>query len=258
MFVRRSVSFASILAASLGACAAPAARAQVIVVPNALAATDGNRSVLGPIAPLRYMQIHDASQFAALSGPVFIMQFAQRPDAITGASGPQMVNVEIFLSTTSRSVAGLSSTFADNIGADYTRVFSGTQTLVTANLPGPGNTRQFDVVTPLTTPFRYDPRAGNLLVEFQVSSASGQTIRFDAVAGDPTVRAIFAGSPSATTGTIEGFAVVNQFTMQPVPEPSAVALVGLGMAGLLGYGWRTRREAVGNRQEQPTAVPGPP
>jgi MYXO-CTERM domain-containing protein len=30
----------------------------------------------------------------------------------------------------------------------------------------------------------------------------------------------------------------------PIPEPSSVTLAGLGLAGLLGYGWRRRRAAV--------------
>jgi hypothetical protein len=176
------------------------------------------------------MQVHDASQFATLSGPVFITQLANRPDTIPGFSGPITQNIQVFLSTTSRSVAGLSSTFAENIGADHTRVFSGTHTLATANLPGPGNTRQFDIVVPFSTPFRYDPRAG-----------SGQVIRRDAVSGDPLVNNLFAPSPTATTGTVLGAGTVLQFTVQPVPEPSTFALVSLGGLGLLGSVWRRRR-----------------
>ena len=57
-------------------------------------------------------------------------------------------------------------TFADNLGADNTLVFNGTLNWATGNLPGPGNTRQFDIVFPCTTPFLYDPAAGNLPVSY--------------------------------------------------------------------------------------------
>jgi hypothetical protein len=36
----------------------------------------------------------------------------------------------------------------------------------------------------------------------------------------------------------------------PIPEPSSVALAGLGLAALAGYGWRRRRQqAVGSTQQ---------
>ena len=68
----------------------------------------------------------DASQFGALSGPSFLTQFAYRPDRILGQSGPRSWTLRIYASTTSRSVAGLSTTFAENIGTNNTLVFDGT------------------------------------------------------------------------------------------------------------------------------------
>jgi MYXO-CTERM domain-containing protein len=35
------------------------------------------------------------------------------------------------------------------------------------------------------------------------------------------------------------------FQAQVAPEPSGLALAGVGLAGLLGYGWRRRKPAVG-------------
>src|SRR5580765_4204743 len=61
----RGVGFAFRLAVFLGLCATTDLRAQVIVVPNALATNDGNgssTSTAGP-ASVRWLQIHDASQF---------------------------------------------------------------------------------------------------------------------------------------------------------------------------------------------------
>jgi len=106
------------------------------------------------------MLILNAAQFGALSGPSFLTQIAVRPDTIPGPSGPQTGTYRLYASTTSRSVAGMSTTFADNVG---TLVFDGTVTDSTQNLPGPGNKRHFDIVTRFTTPFLYDPAAGNLV-----------------------------------------------------------------------------------------------
>jgi hypothetical protein len=110
--------------------------------------------------------------------------------------------MRIYASTTSRSVAGLSTTFANNIGTNNTLVFDGTMTLATENLPGPGNTRQFDIVYPLTTPFLYDPAAGNLLLDFRISSGPVSALRWDGVSGNPTVRTVIAiGSSTALTAS---------------------------------------------------------
>ena len=226
----RGVGFAFLLAAFLGSCVMTELRAQVIVVPNALATNDGNgtsTSTAGP-ASVRWLHIHDASQFGALSGPSFLTQFAYRPDTIPGQSGPRSLTLQIYASTTSRSVAGLSTTFAENLGPNNTLVFDGTVILLTANLPGPGNTRQFDYVFPFTTPFLYDPAAGNLVLDLQIE-ASGSAVTFDTVSGDPAIGRVFAfGSSTATTGNIQA-SHVTQLTFVPEPTVAVSVLFGLGL-----------------------------
>ena len=217
---KRRVGFAFILAVALGSCVITELHAQVIVAPNALATNDGNSSITaGSGGAFRSMLILDASQFGALSGPSFLTQIARRPDRIPGPSGPLAMTYRIYVSTTSRSVAGMSTTFSQNIGTNNTLVFDGTITYTTANLPGPGNTRQFDIVTGFTTPFLYDPAAGNLLLDFQYSSFNGSLLQWDAVTGNPTSSAIAAsGSPIVPTGFF-GQSPLYQFTF------SAPALV---------------------------------
>ncbi len=217
----RGVGFAFLLAAFLGSCVMTELRAQVIVVPNAQATNDGNGSgttVSGGPTSVRAMRIFDASQFAALSGPSLLTQFAWRPDKILGESGPRSVNLRIYASTTTRSVAGLSMTFADNLGADNTLVFNGTLNWTTANLPGPGNTREFDVVFLCTTPFLYNPAAGNLLLDTQLSG-NGQSITLDTVEGNPTAREIVntTSSTAVTAAFVVPFVQVTQFTFEPLP-----------------------------------------
>jgi hypothetical protein len=218
---KRGAGFAFILVVALGSGVGAELRAQVVVVPNAMAANDGNSSITAPqenSSLLRIMEIYDASQFGSLSGPSLLTRFAERPDRIPGPSGPRTQTMRIYASTTSRSVAGLSTTFANNIGTNNTLVFDGTATLSTENLPGPGNTRQFDIVYPLTTPFLYDPADGNLLLDFRISSGPVSAFRWDGVSGNPTVRAVVAfGSSTALTGSYAD-SDVYQFTFELPPQ----------------------------------------
>ena len=213
----RRGGFAFLLAAFLGSCVTTELRAQVIVVPNSLATNDGNSVVITPSGAARSQQIYDASQFGALSRPSLLTQFAWRPDTIPGPSGPRLFTLQIRAATTTRSVAGMSTTFADNLGTNNTLVFDGTATLTTGNLPGPGNTRQFDYVFTLTTPFLYDPAAGNLVLDLQLD-ATGPALQIDFVSGDPTVREVANSSSSTgTSGTFLPFAKPTQFTFEPPP-----------------------------------------
>ena len=227
---RARVGCALVLAALMGAWVAPELRAQVIVVPNTLATSDGNSSGTAPAgpAPVRWLQIHDASQFGALSGPSLLTQFAYRPDKILDQSGPRPWTLRVYASTTRRSVAGLSTTFAENLGTNNTLVFDGTVTVTTRNLPGPGNTRQFDYVVPFTTPFLYDPAAGNLVLSLQIEE-NGSAVTFKPATFDtelspnPAIGRVLAiGSSTATTGTIWADTQVTQFTFEPLPLLSVV------------------------------------
>ena len=213
----RGVGLAFLLAAFLGSCVTTELRAQVIVVPNSLATNDGNTFVITPSGPAHSQQIYDASQFGALSRPSLLTQFAWRPDTIPGASGPRLFTLQIRAATTTRSVAGMSTTFADNLGTNNTLVFDGTVNVTTQNLPGPGNTRQFDYVFTLTTPFLYDPAAGNLVLDLQLDS-TGPALQIDFVSGDPTVKEVANSSSSTgTSGTTLPFAKPTQFTFEPPP-----------------------------------------
>jgi hypothetical protein len=45
--------------------------------------------------------------------------------------------------------------------------------------------------------------------------------------------------------------------LAPIPEPSSVALAGLGMTGLIGYGWRKRRRVCATHPLPPGALHAP-
>ena len=168
-------------------------------------------------ASARWLHIHDASQFGALSGPSFLTKFAYRPDKVLGQSGPRSLILRIYASTTSRSVSEPSTTFAENLGTNNTLVFDGTVNLTTGNLPGPGNTRQFDYVFPFTTPFLYDPAVGNLVLDLQIE-ANGSALTFDTVSGDSAIGRVFSfGSSTAATGELRA-SLVTQLTFEPPPQ----------------------------------------
>jgi hypothetical protein len=220
----------------------------LIVVPNSFTTTEGDgRLNTAPFndagVPNRYMQIYAASQFPA-GQPLLISRIDFRPDATQlTAFSHTFPNVQVFLSTTSQSVSGLSSTFAANIGPDNQLVRSGPLTVATANLPGPGTAKQFDIQIPFTTPFLYNPSKGNLLLDIRTfdPGATGFIDAISDLSGTITGLVFNDGSATATTGTVQTFGAVTRFDFTPIPEPASVtlALIGAGLAGLAG--WRRRR-----------------
>jgi hypothetical protein len=215
----------------------PAAGAVMIVAPNGLENTEGNSNNCFPFtgcSPIdRYQQVFDSSQFAALPQPELITEIAIRPDAQFGTAGTvSFSNVMLSLSTTSAAPDALSSSFAANIGADATTVYSGALTLTTANTGPAAGPRDFDVVISFLVPFLYDPSAGNLLLEFRnFGTRTGGNI-FDAtnVLGDGTSRVYAFNDPNAATGNVNTLGFVARFGTQPaaaVAEPGMLALLGL-------------------------------
>lgn len=82
-------------------------------------------------------------------GPILITAMVFRPDA--GGSGAAfsttLSNIEIDLSTTSANPNALSTTFANNIGADDTVVFGAGALALSSAFTGPaGGPKNFDIV----------------------------------------------------------------------------------------------------------------
>jgi hypothetical protein len=217
-------------------------QAGFIVAPNANALTEGNFSNAFPFTSTnrRYQQVYDSSQFSALSGPEFLDQIAVRPDRNTGSFTLSFTNIDIRFSTTSKVPDGLSLTFADNIGADETLVYSGPLTLTTASTGPAGGPKDFDLIINLQTPFLYDPSLGNLLLDVTTSTTNGVSRQLDAVNDfgdhDDFVSRL-SGPAGALIGNADNVALVTQFqfseTTAAVPEPSGLAIFSLVCAGSL-------------------------
>jgi len=222
-----------------------------IVVPNSLSNTEGNSNNGYPfdlaetgLSSQRYQQVYAASQFSGLpSGGGFITQLIFRPDAGAGhAFTSTLPDIQIDLSTTSAGDDGLSTTYANNVGADDTVVFArGHLTLSSAFTGPPNGPKDFDIIITLTTPFHYDPAHGNLLMDVR-NFGGGTTTFFDSVVtfGDGVSR-VFNTNVNGTTGTTDTSGLVTGFTIVPEPNSAAMLLTGGGTL-LAWFSWCRRRQ----------------
>ncbi|HKA44300.1 MAG TPA: PEP-CTERM sorting domain-containing protein [Burkholderiales bacterium] len=220
---------------------APIAFADVIV-PGGNAAAEGNTNNGFPfnidlfgLTAQRYQQIYSASAFGA--SPLTISGLRFRPDASDGAAFSATIpGVTIKLSTSPLTVATLSTTYAANIGANETTVFSGALSLSSAFTGPAGGPKAFDIGINFVTGFTYNPNLGDLLLEVDMTTAA-QTTQFDAISTSTVTGRVFNidNNVNATSGRSDGAAgLVTMFVTAPavaVPEPASLVLLGLGLAG---------------------------
>jgi hypothetical protein len=161
-------------------------RAQVLLLAVGLAIhlCRGDTTVEGPTRPLgsvpaptdvgiplrppggRYQQVYNASLFSSVDRSLIYVTTLKFNTWIN--RGEAYVTIQVNLSTTPRAADGLSQTFADNVGADDTKV------LGPARIPFTG-----PQIVPLDRPFRYDPIRGNLLVDMRVLSVDAPSPGLD-------------------------------------------------------------------------------
>lgn len=241
----------------LGATAIARVSASVPVVsPSGLAAVEGNTESQIPISlfpadvtSLRYQQVYDASEFTSFGMPISISSLAFRPDGPAGNSfaATSLTAFTINLSTTPTAVDNLSSTFAVNLGADFTTVFTGSATVSSAFTPAVGTPKDFDITFDFTTPFVYNPASGNLLLELIVESAH-TTTPVDAhnddqiIPKDATSSAYALLSTAPSADFVNSFGLVTQFGANPVPEAGATAAAWAAAAGVVAVVIRARRK----------------
>jgi len=146
---------------SLLLCAPLAAQ----VVPNSLEDVAGNSNLgilQGVSRPTRYQQVYAGAEVN--SGIITSIYLRQDEEFGTSAATCTWTNATVILSSTTVAVDALSTTFADNLGADATIVFQGD--LVVSNTDIVSNPRPFEYHVPFTTPFTFDSSTGlNLVVD---------------------------------------------------------------------------------------------
>jgi hypothetical protein len=230
------------------------ARASLVVVPNANTSVEGNSNngfpfniVIQNFSSQRYQQVYDSSQFSSLGGPVLIHQILFRPDAFTGAAfSSTLPSIQIDLSTTSATPASLSTTYANNVGADDRVVFGPGPLSLSSSFTGPpGGPKAFDIVINLTTPFLYNPANGNLLMDVR-NFLGGATTQFDSISSSTVTGRVWNSDVNAPTGTIAGDAgLVTEFGFGPaVPEPSTLVAASFSVIVCVCYALRRRMQSA--------------
>ena len=219
MLKTHSLFALSVLALAL--LTSPALQADTLVVPSAQESAEGNWGNDWPFnfpheRGQRYQQVYDASQFPAY--PIIISEIRFRPDATEGdAFSSTIPDIQINLSTTASAVAGLNSLYAGNVANDDTVVVPrGSLALSSSDTGTP--TRDFDIVIALTTPFRYDPSLGNLLMDVR-NYGGGVTTQLDAhvASGAPVGRVwgFYGDVNSVMAHSVQSIGLVTQFTYTP-------------------------------------------
>jgi hypothetical protein len=210
-----------------------------VVVPNGLTIRQGDTGNLFPLfsaKPIRYQQVYDRKQFVRFaSGGELIESIAFRAHAPGIPFSGFVPQLQVNLSTTSKTPDDLSSTFAHNVGADDTQVFSGSLTVSVNNSSSPTAVNSFDIVIKFGTPFLYNPARGNLLVEIRNLQGGteipplDQEIDATNAGGDAVSRAYNYGDANAAAAGQSGataendtLGLVTEFgtMMKPAPGPS--------------------------------------
>jgi phosphoesterase family protein len=219
-----------------------------VIVPNNLGTTQGDTGNLFPLSsskPVRYQQVFAKSQFSRFAaGGEMINSIAFRahaPGIPFAASVPQL---QVRLSTTQKNPDGLSSTFADNVGADDTQVFSGSLAVSVNNSVSASAVNTFDIVIKFTTPFPYNPANGNLLIdirnlqggteaplldqEMDATNASGDSLSRVYNYGDANAAAAGQSGTtpeSDTVGLVTQFGTTTNAAPSPAPTPAPNTLL---------------------------------
>ncbi len=200
---------------------------QTVVIPNGMAAAEGNSSNAFPWgrggAGLRIQTVYDSTNFTAqnVTFPVIISRLRYRPNAATATTwvNTSYQTSTVRLSTSPNDQAALSTaSFAANTGADVQVVFSGPMTWAAGSSVAPGPA-PFLIDVPFSTPFFYDPNLGDLNIDtdLPIQTFSGTNLQLDVqTTGSLSARAyVSTGYPNPPLTINANHGVVVEVTYVP-------------------------------------------
>ncbi len=201
--------FASLL--TLAAITATAA-AQTIVIPNGYAAVEGassnafpwGRTGIGLIEQMVYDSTHFTAQ--GINFPILITGLKWRPNTnVALVASSYTAGCSVSLSTCPFDQAAVSTTMANNRGANFATVFSGPVSW--GAQPAQVGPTPFGISVPFTTPFLYDPSLGgdlNIECDLPIQTFTGAGPQLDVVIAAPLASRTYisTGYPGTGIGVI--------------------------------------------------------
>jgi hypothetical protein len=187
------------------------------------------------ISSSRYQQFYDASQFGPMAGGAWITGIALRVQSPTPAFSSVLPDIQLDLSTSPKTLSTLSRTYASNVGADDITVF--TRGPLTLSSLGSTGAEPTFVPIEFAHPFFYNPAQGGLLLDVR-NFGGGQSRMFDADALPSSIMNRvynYSGNANSTSADVIGLnyaGLVTEFRFTPVPEPTTLALLALGVFSL--------------------------
>ncbi len=147
-----------------------------VVIPNGLAAVEGNSSTAYPwgrgTAQIRVQYVYDTTHFTqqGVTYPIVINRLRWRANGGAANAGGAYNTVQVQMSTCPVDQAAVSTTFASNHGPDLATVHNGPVTVLAGGGTTPNN---WYVDIPLAPPFVYDPSLGGDLNIDLATDAAG-------------------------------------------------------------------------------------
>lgn len=242
---------AAFLTLSLGPLFEATAQTETFLFPVFPNSSQGNSystvPFTGTSGSVRFQQLYDfrGVTLSGYSGPFLIQVMYFREDEGRAAGFASIFpDLQINLSTTTRVADDLSSVFAENVGVDDTAVVPRGAFRFLGSDDG-----SFTAYIGLATnPFYYDPAQGNLLLDVR-NFGGGRTLWSNPPFEGPAyvdawdlvgdrVSSVSANSVDALSGTTSSLGLVTRLVITPVPEPSTVALL---LVGIVACGFSARQ-----------------